>query len=343
MRRKKIIFQERALHKRLAVILLAGSLTAMLTGCGDAKSYSSDTAAATNGSYMEMASESMMDSGFYAQNSMTEAMPMEESAAVEMKNDTTDVTATDRKLIKTVDMDVETREFDYLMATVEEQVKALGGYIENLNTYNGSNYSGYRGTRNADLTIRIPKQQLDAFLDTVSGASNVIRRSDNVEDVTLAYVDLESHRDALRTEQTRLLELLERAETIEDIITIEERLSNVRYQLESMESQLRTYDNKVDYSTVYLNIDEVEIYTPVEEDTVWERISSGFAESLHDIGEGLVDFGVWFVVTLPYMVIWAVIIVILIFIFYGVVKLFQNAGSKKRQKKAVEVQQEKKK
>lgn len=343
MRRKKIIFQERALHKRLAVILLAGSLTAMLTGCGDAKSYSSDTAAATNGSYMEMASESMMDSGFYAQNSMTEAMPMEESAAVEMKNDTTDVTATDRKLIKTVDMDVETREFDYLMATVEEQVKALGGYIENLNTYNGSSYSGYRGTRNADLTIRIPKQQLDAFLDTVSGASNVIRRSDNVEDVTLAYVDLESHRDALRTEQTRLLELLERAETIEDIITIEERLSNVRYQLESMESQLRTYDNKVDYSTVYLNIDEVEIYTPVEEDTVWERISSGFAESLHDIGEGLVDFGVWFVVTLPYMVIWAVIIVILIFIFYGVVKLFQNAGSKKRQKKAVEVQQEKKK
>ena len=342
MRGNKMIFHEKALHKRLAVILLAGSLAAMLTGCGSAKGYSSDIAAVANGSSLEMASESMMDSGFYATNSTIEEAK-ETSASTEMTKDTTDVTATDRKLIKTVDMDVETREFDYLMETVEEQVKALGGYIENLNTYNGSSYSGYRGTRNADLTIRIPKQQLDAFLDTVSGASNVIRRSDNVEDVTLAYVDLESHRDALRTEQTRLLELLERAETIEDIITIEERLSNVRYQLESMESQLRTYDNKVDYSTVYLNIDEVEIYTPVEEDTVWERISSGFAESLHDIGEGLVDFGVWFVVTIPYMVVWSIIIVILIFIFYGVVKLFQNAGSKKRQKKAVEVQQEKKK
>ena len=334
MRGNKMIFHEKALHKRLAVILLAGSLAAMLTGCGSAKGYSSDIAAVANGSSLEMASESMMDSGFYATNSTIEEAK-ETSASTEMTKDTTDVTATDRKLIKTVDMDVETREFDYLMETVEEQVKALGGYIENLNTYNGSSYSGYRGTRNADLTIRIPKQQLDAFLDTVSGASNVIRRSDNVEDVTLAYVDLESHRDALRTEQTRLLELLERAETIEDIITIEERLSNVRYQLESMESQLRTYDNKVDYSTVYLNIDEVEIYTPVEEDTVWERISSGFAESLHDIGEGLVDFGVWFVVTIPYMVVWSIIIVILIFIFYGVVKLFQNAGTKRKQKKTV--------
>mgnify|MGYP002226154573 CR=1 FL=1 len=85
--------------------------------------------------------------------------------------------------------------------------------------------------------------------------------------MTLTYVDLQSHRDALQTEQERLLQLLEQAESIEDIITIEQRLSDVRYQLESMESQLRSYDNQVDYSTVYLYIDEVEVYTPVEEET----------------------------------------------------------------------------
>ena len=69
--------------------------------------------------------------------------------------------------------------------------------------------------------------------------------------MTLQYVDLESHKKALTTEQDRLIELMEQAETVEDIITIEGRLSEVRYQLESMESQLRTYDNKIDYSTVY--------------------------------------------------------------------------------------------
>ena len=317
------------LNIRMAALLLAMSMGAVLTGCGNsAKSDSATMASATNGSYYaeDAAAESVEYSeGFVAGTGALEEAKTETSA---------DVTVTDRKLIKTVDMDVETQEFDALMSTIESRVKELGGYIENMNTYNGSSYYGYGGTRDADMTIRVPKDQLDAFLNTVTGISNVIRRSDNVEDVTLTYVDLESHRDALRTEQDRLLELLERAESIEDIITIEQRLSDVRYQLESMESQLRTYDNLVDYSTVYLYIEEVEIYTPVEEDTVWERISSGFAESIHNIGDGFVEFGIWFVVTIPYIIVWAVIIVILVFLFYGVIKCFNRAGSKRKAKKA---------
>ena len=316
------------LHIRMAALLLAMSIGAVLTGCGSSKaSDSAATASTTNGSYYaeDAAAESIEYSeGFVAGTGAMEEDKTEASA---------DVTVTDRKLIKTVDMDVETQEFDTLLSTIESRVKELGGYIENMNTYNGSSYYGYGGTRDADMTIRVPKDQLDAFLNTVTGISNVIRRSDNVEDVTLAYVDLESHRDALRTEQDRLLELLERAESIEDIITIEQRLSDVRYQLESMESQLRTYDNQVDYSTVYLYIEEVEIYTPAEEDTVWERISSGFAESLRNIGDGFVEFGMWFVVTIPYIIVWAVIIVILVFLFYGVIKCFNRAEAKRKNTK----------
>ena len=160
----------------------------------------------------------------------------------------------DRKLIKTVNMDVETREYDKLLSAVENKVTELGGYIESLDAYNGSTYYSYRSTRNANLTIRIPKDRLEEFQNTVSELGNVTSRSENVQDVTLTYVDLQSHRDALQTEQERLLQLLEQAESIEDIITIEQRLSDVRYQLESMESQLRSYDNQVDYSTVYLSL-----------------------------------------------------------------------------------------
>ena len=108
------------------------------------------------------------------------------------------------------------------------------------------------------MTVRIPAQQLDAFLSSVSEVSNVISRNDSVSDVTLQYVDMESHKKALTAEQDRLLELLEQAESVEDIITIESRLSDVRYQIESMESQLRTLQNQVSYSTVYLDIQEVE-------------------------------------------------------------------------------------
>ena len=233
-------------------------------------------------------------------------------------------------------MDVETREYDKLLSAVENKVTELGGYIESLDAYNGSTYYSYRSTRNANLTIRIPKDRLEEFQNTVSELGNVTSRSENVQDVTLTYVDLQSHRDALRTEQERLLQLLEQAESVEDIITIEQRLSDVRYQLESMESQLRSYDNRVDYSTVYLYIDEVEVYTPVEEETVWERISTGFVDSLKNIGEGLKEAAIWFVIHIPYLVIWAIVIVIIILILKKIKKRTKRIRAEEQKRKAEE-------
>lgn len=318
-------------NKGLAIILAASMIT-LLTGCGSSmkNAASSDTAMmemeyGSKDFYEETASSSVMDSGSFV-NGAGEAAP---------QVDKPEAVSTDRKLIKTVNMDVETQEFDSLLSAIENRVSELGGYIENMNTYNGSYYNGYRSTRNADMTIRMPKEQLDVFLETVTGNSNVVRRSDNVEDVTLAYVDLESHRDALRTEQSRLLELLEKAESIEDIITIEQRLSDVRYQLESMESQLRTYDNQVDYSTVYLSVEEVEVYTPVEEETAWERISGGFMDSLQSIGDGFVEFGIWFVVNIPYMVVSLLLVAIAILLVLFGIKIVIKM-SNRHEKKAAE-------
>lgn len=318
--------------KKAAAMLLVGCLVATWTGCGgksDGYRYSvADTASA------EMNTSASFDvGGSYVTEEAaagTEMKEVEEST-VEV-NDNAANTQSERKLIKTVDLNVETKEFDKMMTALTEQVDVLGGYIENMETYNGSSYASYRNTRNANMTIRIPKNHLDGFLETVSGIGNVVRKSEYVEDVTLAYVDLESHKNALRTEQTRLLELLENAGSMEDIIVIEQRLSEVRYELESMESQLRTYDNKVDYSTVYLNVNEVKELTPVVEETVWERMLNGFMSSLSDIGEDAREFGIWFVVHIPYMVIWAVIIVIIVAVHK---KLRKNRRARKAKKAAL--------
>lgn len=220
----------------------------------------------------------------------------------------------DRKLIQNVRLEVETKEFEQLMTSLETQVQEMGGYIESMETYNGSSYSDYSGSRYAQITFRVPKGHLNGFLQTVSDISNVVRRYENVEDVTLSYVDMESRRNTLRTEQSRLLEFLDRAETVEEIIALEERLSEVRYQLESMESQLRTIDNLVDYSTVEINVSEVRELTPVEleEPSVWERIGKGFTGSLRDIGGDAQETLIWFVTHLPYLVIWALVILLLV-------------------------------
>lgn len=229
--------------------------------------------------------------------------------------ETADVTVeTDRKLIKTVRLSAETKEFEQAVGTLETQIRQLGGYIENMETYNGSRYSGYSSARYSNMTARIPKENLSEFLETVSGVCNVTRRNDDLKDVTLSYVDTQSRKATLRTEQERLLSFLGKAETVEEIIALEERMSEVRYQLESMEAKLRTMDNQVDFATVYLDISEVQELTPVEEQTAWDRLAEGFMGSIGDIGEGFVNFAVWLASNILYLLIWAAVIAAIVLI-----------------------------
>lgn len=215
--------------------------------------------------------------------------------------------ASNRKLIRTVTLDAETENFDKLIQTVEARVNSLGGYIENMNVQNGNDYYDNM-TKSATMAIRVPKDRLDDFVSEVAEQSNIIRKQESAEDITLDYVDTESRKKVLSAEQERLLAFLQEAQSIEEIIALEERLSEVRYELELMESQLRTYDNMVDYSTVYLSIEEVKVLTPVTELTAWERMSSGFITSIEDIGRGIRNFIVELVIHLPYLILWAVIL-----------------------------------
>lgn len=310
--------------KQLIAFLLLGVL---LTGCGSAKyteSAAADTAAAetaydaggtgylSDGTYTYV-SDDAADEAAAAAEENGEA-PAENASA-----DTAAVQDISRKLIRNVNLDVETETFDELMKSVQDKINRLGGYIEESFTYNGSSYYG-QDNRNANLTIRIPSDKLDEFLSDVAEISNVIRKNESVTDVTLQYVDMESHKKVLLTEQERLIELLGQAENIEDIISLESRLSEVRYQIESMESQLRTLDNQVSYSTIYLYIDEVKKLTPVKEQSVWERISTGFVNSLYDVGTGFENFVIGVLIDLPYIAVWAVAIALGILVLRFVIR-----------------------
>ena len=217
------------------------------------------------------------------------------------------VPAENRKLIKTVNLDVETEALDELLPVIDEKITQLGGYAENREIYNGSAYA-QRRYRRADMTIRIPAENVDQFVEQVSGISNVVSSNEYIEDVTLQYVDTESRVKALETEQERLLELLEQAQNMAELLEIEARLTDVRYELESVASRLRTLENLVSYATVHLSLSEVQEYTPVAEKTVWQRISDGFSDSLEDLSEGLVDTFVWILANSPYLVLWGLVL-----------------------------------
>jgi len=216
-------------------------------------------------------------------------------------------TNTDQKLIKTVRMDVETEDLENLLPQISGKISSLGGYVENQELYNGSAYSSYRH-RSASLTVRIPAENLDGFVEDVKGVSNVVTYNESTENVTLRYVSTESRMKALEVEQERLLELLGKAENMADLLEIEARLTDVRYELENVTSQLRVLSNQVDYATIHLYISQVKVYTEVEEQTVWQRIGSGFKENLRSIGEDMTDFFVWLVTYSPQLILWAVVI-----------------------------------
>ena len=234
-----------------------------------------------------------------------------------------------RKWIITVDMSVETDDLDTMLSALDEHILSMNGYVEDQNVYNGSNYSTRR-YRNANLTVRIPASDVDRFAEEVSGICNVVNTGINKEDVTLRYVDVESRKIALETEEARLLELMAQAETMSDLLEIEARLTDVRYQLESAASQLRTYDNQIDYATIYLHIEEVQEYTPVVEKTVWQRITDGFGDSLEDLGDSLVDLFVWLIVSSPFLLVYGAIAAV---IFVLVRKLSKKSAVKKAAKR----------
>ena len=214
-----------------------------------------------------------------------------------------------RKLIRTIHLDVETDEFDTLLHKLQEQIQTLSGYIEQSDV-SGHSIQYENSRRRAYMTVRIPSTKLDQFVDSMETNANVTNKSETTTDITLKYSDLESRKKSLTIEQDRIWALLEKADTLEAVIALEERLSEIRYELESMESRLRLYDNQVDYSTVYVNISEVKVYTPTAPATIRERIQKGFTRNVEDLKDSAVDFIVWTASSIPFLIPLAILVMI---------------------------------
>ena len=289
--------------KKLTCILLALILLLSLTACGGSSKAEPQMLYAADMAAPEEAIEAPAAMAMGASN----------TAALKGSNGSsgTGSVPESRKWIITVDLSVETDDLETLLTALEEHLSQLEGYVEDQSIYNGSSYSTHR-YRNANLTVRVPADRVEQFTSQVEGIANVVSNNLRREDVTLTYVATESKVNALKTEETRLLELLAEAETMSDLLEIEARLSDVRYELESYTTQLRTLTNQIDYATVYIFIEEVQEYTPVEEPTVWERITDGFGESIEDIAEDVKEFFIWIVVNSPYLLIWAAVLTVIL-------------------------------
>ncbi|MBQ5889853.1 MAG: DUF4349 domain-containing protein, partial [Clostridia bacterium] len=223
---------------------------------------------------------------------------------------------TDRKIIKTANMSAETKNFDEILSIVENYLSEKGGYIEDKEMNNSSDFSG----RKCRLIIRIPETELDGLMKKIGENATVTYENIRANDVTDSYNDNERQIKVLETEQERLLELLKKAESLDDILEIESRLTIIRYELSTYEQRIEDYDDSVSYSTLSLNVNEVERETVAKDDSFFTKVSEGFMTSISDIGNGFTTLAVGFLSITPYLVLIAVISLVAYFVVKAIIK-----------------------
>lgn len=293
------------MKRKVEAFLIAVMLVMMTAGCGNSSKMAvEDRATVSSGA--ELDGEYSWDTDETADTGVTSENGLE--AQVE----------NGRKLIRTVSLSLETKEFDSVLTNLSTKTTELGGYIET-SSVNGNSYS-HHSTRYASYVIRIPANKLNEFVEVVSELGNVTQKNESVEDVTLRYIDVESHKKALETEQERLLELLSKAENMEEILTIESKLSDIRYEIENYESQLKTMDNQIDYSTVSVYVDEVERVTDTGEKGFFEEIKERFGNSLYVVARGIRGLVIGILGSLPILIVCGGVIAVVVIVVRKILK-----------------------
>lgn len=323
------------MKRTLSIVIALMTVLVMFTGCG--RSYNG------KGAMYDSMMPTTESAGDYEYGWIVEdSVEMEEEAVMESpsygmsnsasKNPDTDSYAeSERKIIKYRTVELETTEFDAFIKEFEQAVGAYGGYVQNSSQY-GSAYDTY-STRSANYVVRIPAERFEQFVTDVGNMGNITYSTEYIDDVTADYVDTEARIAALKAQQEAYLKLMDKAETIEEILTIQNYLTDVTYELESYTAKLNSYKSKISYSTLTIDIREVvRITKTTEKKTVWQRISSNLSDNLYDIGEDFKDFFVDAVSSLPYLGL-----VLGFILIFGLILLLIIKKIKKALKKAENV------
>ena len=205
------------------------------------------------------------------------------------------------KIIYTANLSLESKDYDAAVAALNTALSDADGYMASSNesTYNGS-------SRSLSLTLRVPQGSYQSFLTAAAQAGNLVSKSEQADDVTSQYIDLEARISNLTAQRTRLQELQASAETLSDLLDIESSLSDVQYQLESYQSQLDWYAQQVACCTVYVSLEEVKEYTPAEE-SFGERLAASFRNGWTNFVAGLQQLVVWVLLVWPLLLVLAVL------------------------------------
>ena len=263
-----------------------------------------------------------------------EAVEAVETAGTDVEANDSDEDKNDEKLVYTCDMRMQTLTYDETLANIRKEISKVDGIIESENeTDSGSDwyYDGYsksRGEKTIYLTVRVPSKNYKGFLKSLEGEGKIMSKNSYVENITRRYHDTEAVIRNLEMQEERLQAMMEQAQTIEDMITIEKRLTEVQTELDQNRTYLSSMDTDVAFSTVNLTIEEVVRYSsdPPKTLTFADRLYNTLSDSWHNF--------LFFLETVLFAVILiapiAVTILIVVFIVIGINKAWRKKHPKRK-------------
>ena len=217
-----------------------------------------------------------------------------------------------RKLIKEISLTAETKDYDNYIDGIRKNVVSNGGYIESSDESNSSDF------RTFTATIRIPVGKTDSFTDFASKNATIQSRSESVKDVTEEYVDIEARIKVYKAEEESLIEIMEQADNITDLLAVKEQLADLRAEIESYTAQLKSLENKTSYSTVSLTVYEVE--REIKSEGYWSNIWNNIIKGFKNVGKIITTLFAFALSSIPYLVIPAFITITIIIVVRILIK-----------------------
>lgn len=214
------------------------------------------------------------------------------------------------KVITTINLSYETLEYEASIAYLNQVVEKYGAYIEYSYEYSGDNgiynpAATSTNYRQGSYTIRIPNASVNQFMQDLEGdLGTKISEQIGNQDVTQSYKDTETRISVLQRKEERLLALLDQAETVDQILAIEDSLSATISEREVLQSELDNMDALIDYTALYLTVTERSRISTNRGGSVpfWGRVKEAFLDSVYAFYYWIQDAAIGLIYALPYIV-----------------------------------------
>lgn len=296
--------------KRILLVLVLAMLIIVGVGCGNMNESTNDNSNWNNSGYDHASNEASDGEGSpgigYSRDA---ASPQEELARAEANQQEIgmqdDFEFVERKIIRERFIHQQVQDLSQVLRDLQRSIDQIpGAYIQSLNehTTEGRN----RNEKYAYMTVRIPVDDWPTFEKLVKEQGNIISHEISGQDVTEEFVDNESRLRNLRAHEERILDLYEKADTIEDMLKIEGELSRIRSSIEQLDGRqqyLGQVTSTIKLSLELFEVEDHEYVSGQEDQSLWKEATLGFKKSIDHLTHLVQRFSVWFISVFPYLLI----------------------------------------